>query len=285
MTEPGSTFPPELERNIFELCARSRPKLVPKLMRVAWRVKEWVEPLLYRTITIEFTGAIDGYPVFSWDVLLSAIRSKPTSFFQNSVRNVCLVLSPRVAANVRTLLSVCTGVENLAIVMGRIDGMVPLIASLPLTRFSMYGKALFLDLPPTHPLFARITHLELGNATWFPAEHADRLALMPQLTHVSFQSSLAIHLCLGLLEKCRSLAVLIILNLDHEECRHYLPALSRDPRSVAMQNTFFVKDWEMGAHTGVDYWTRAEDFIARRRSGEIPARQYEILNDASQYIV
>ncbi|KAJ7131272.1 hypothetical protein C8R44DRAFT_871785 [Mycena epipterygia] len=37
----------ELERKIFELAALSRPKAIPTLMRVAWRVKLWVEPLLY----------------------------------------------------------------------------------------------------------------------------------------------------------------------------------------------------------------------------------------------
>jgi hypothetical protein len=34
-------LPTELERQIFELCALSRPVRIPKLMLVAWRVKEW----------------------------------------------------------------------------------------------------------------------------------------------------------------------------------------------------------------------------------------------------
>ncbi|KAJ7126167.1 hypothetical protein C8R44DRAFT_121208 [Mycena epipterygia] len=34
-------LPPELERQIYEICALSRPVLIPKLMLVAWRAKEW----------------------------------------------------------------------------------------------------------------------------------------------------------------------------------------------------------------------------------------------------
>ncbi|KAJ7622098.1 hypothetical protein FB45DRAFT_121814 [Roridomyces roridus] len=41
------SLPPELERDLFELAAYTRPRSIPKLMLVAWRVKAWVEPLLY----------------------------------------------------------------------------------------------------------------------------------------------------------------------------------------------------------------------------------------------
>jgi hypothetical protein len=34
-------LPPELEREIFEICAISRPASIPNLMLVAQRVKEW----------------------------------------------------------------------------------------------------------------------------------------------------------------------------------------------------------------------------------------------------
>lgn len=178
-----------------------------------------------------------------------------------------------------TLLSVCTSVENLAIIHGRIDGMVPLIASLPLRRLFVYGKALFRDLLSTHSIFARITHLGLGNATWVPQEHTDLLALMLQLTHLSFASAIAIHLCRILLETCRFLSVLIIFNLNplDQAYEQYLPTLSRDPRFMTMQNPTFVEDWQMGIHTGVDYWTRAEDFIAQRHSGVIAGTPQFIL--------
>ncbi|KAJ6556180.1 hypothetical protein B0H19DRAFT_140188 [Mycena capillaripes] len=287
-TSPTPRLSCDLERYIFEICALSRPVLVPKLMLIAWRVKE-VEPLLYRTIAVQFPTTIDGYPIFTWDVLMSAIHSKPASFFHRSVRNVCLFLynDATLVANAQNLLSVCTGTENLAIFIG-IDRLVPLIASLPLKRLYTHGKALFRDLPVTHPLFTHITHLGLGNATWLTQEHIRRFTLMPRLTHLSFSdiSDLGIAPCLDLLQTCRSLSVLIVhINGGIEASQQSFPALARDPRFVVMRNAFYVPDWQMGALVGTDYWTRAEDFIAQRRSGEVNALQYEIPGDASYDLV
>ncbi|KAJ7669851.1 hypothetical protein DFH06DRAFT_1320898 [Mycena polygramma] len=48
-----------------------------------------------------------------------------------------------------------------------------------------------------------------------------------------------------------------------------------------MQCEEYEKDWQMGAHTGADYWARAEAFVALRRSGEIDPLDCEIKEDAS----
>ncbi|KAJ6574327.1 hypothetical protein B0H19DRAFT_1063302 [Mycena capillaripes] len=47
------------------------------------------------------------------------------------------------------------------------------------------------------------------------------------------------------------------------------PELAKDQRVVAMVYRSESKDWTTGAHTGIDYWSRDEDFIVKRRSGEI----------------
>ncbi|KAJ6534527.1 hypothetical protein DFH09DRAFT_1092117 [Mycena vulgaris] len=60
--------------------------------------------------------------------------------------------------------------------------------------------------------------------------------------------------------------------------------LVRDTCFVVMRCREYVKDWQMGAHTGPDYWTRAEDFIAKCRSGEIDFLQYAIEEDANETI-
>jgi hypothetical protein len=41
MSSSLPTLPSELEREIFEICAVSRPVCIPKLVLVAQRVKEW----------------------------------------------------------------------------------------------------------------------------------------------------------------------------------------------------------------------------------------------------
>ncbi|KAF7317625.1 hypothetical protein MKEN_00849900 [Mycena kentingensis (nom. inval.)] len=45
-------LPRELERAIFELAALRRPRSIPVLMLVAWRVKEWLDPVLFRSLDI-----------------------------------------------------------------------------------------------------------------------------------------------------------------------------------------------------------------------------------------
>ncbi|KAJ7871108.1 hypothetical protein B0H13DRAFT_1043927 [Mycena leptocephala] len=153
--------PIELERQIFEICAGSRPVLIPKLMLVAWRVKQWVEPLLYRTVAVGYSVAIQGYPIFTWDVLLSVTRSKPACFFRDSVRHMCLNLRHDDIAE--PLLAVCTGLENLSINLPDLKKLPPLIAPLLLKHLHAPLNPLFRDLPLNHQFFALITHLGL---TW-----------------------------------------------------------------------------------------------------------------------
>ncbi|KAF8161930.1 hypothetical protein K438DRAFT_1776210 [Mycena galopus ATCC 62051] len=194
-------LPIDLERHIFEICARSRPALIPKLMLVAWRVKEWVEPLLYHTITfLEYAArAIDGYPIFTWRVLLCAIATKPTSFFARSVRNVCLLAHDGLEADLETLLSVCTGVKNLAIVpaiwrkLRERDRLV-----VPLTHlYTHLLDPLLCTLSASS--FTCITRL--GVEQWqfsrspSYAEMCAHLDHMPQLTHLSSEEAAFIHVC------------------------------------------------------------------------------------------
>ncbi|KAJ7841718.1 hypothetical protein B0H14DRAFT_3457307 [Mycena olivaceomarginata] len=57
--------------------------------------------------------------------------------------------------------------------------------------------------------------------------------------------------------------------------------LTKDPRFVIMDCRYQANDWEVGAHTGIDYWSRAGDLVAKRLSGEIDALQYRIEVDES----
>ncbi|KAJ6568861.1 hypothetical protein B0H19DRAFT_1256565 [Mycena capillaripes] len=283
------TLPFDLERNIFETCALSRPVLIPNLMLVAWRVKEWVEPLLYRTIAVEYSRALDGYPIFTWDVLLSAVRSKPASFFHYSVHNLCILVRDEERSNMEELLTVCTGVQKLSLpVETASNGYGPetplLTAVLALTHLECDDPlSIFENLPPAHSLFSHITHLGLRGMRQHTVQiTASYLSLMPRLTHLSFNATWLIPVFQPLLENCKSLWVLVYLGYPGM----YLASsdISSDPRFVAMLNSHYLLDWQMGAHAGVDYWSRAEDFIMRRWSGEIDEMEYEIIDDASTQI-
>ncbi|KAJ7127315.1 hypothetical protein C8R43DRAFT_700642 [Mycena crocata] len=288
-------LPPELEREIFQVCASARPVTISKLMLVAWRVKDWVEPFLYRTIAIQYTAALEPYPIFTWPTLLSAVHSKPASFFHNSVRNLSLLLmGTSDATNAQQLLSACTGVANLTImnfsvIAADLDGLaqtlIPLLSSLRPRRIHADLLPVLRTLKPAHPFFSQITHVELlredsristaqYDTTWA------QLSLIPHLTHLSFNNIGSTDTPLELLQTCQSLSVLVLLD-PFPPLRPYLTLLTTDPRFVVMSCSARLHDWQLGIHAGLDYWTRAEAFVALRRSGELDAREYEIPEDAS----
>ncbi|KAJ7087506.1 hypothetical protein C8R44DRAFT_820224 [Mycena epipterygia] len=281
-------LPPELQRHIFEICALSRPVSIPTLMLVASHVKEWVEPLLYRTITFHHMHT-SMIPAFTSKILAKTLKSRPACFLEQAVRHVLL---PGVQTDVQRglseqTLSVCTGVQNLWIAELALEDMIPFIARLPLQHLYAHVLPILRTLTPAHPFFSRITHLELLDLS-YDLEAWSGLSRIPHLTHLSFNDHDFIPLCPLLLETCASLAVLVCLNenaLRISTPHHsYAAGLSHDSRFVVMACTYYIKDWQMGVHAGKDYWSRAESFITKRRSGEIDRLQYLIPFDESENI-
>jgi hypothetical protein len=173
------------------------------------------------------------------------------------------------------ILSVSSAVEDLWISTAEpIDFLLPFIGVLPLQRLYCDVKELFAQtqIDFGHPLFSRLTHLELFDQN--ARESYSALALIPHLTHLAFNVPVFLTISVALLETCKSLRVLVLLMLRRSAvsdiAKHQaLGQLSADPRFVQMFCSEFVGDWKAGALTGNDYWSQAEDFIVQRRSGEI----------------
>ncbi|KAJ7438153.1 hypothetical protein FB451DRAFT_1416400 [Mycena latifolia] len=255
-------FPSELEREIFELAAHDQPLCILNLMLVAWRAKEWcvsvsrlasnltdfkTEPLLYRTLVFG-PFYLKGPPSPNAEAFAALIQSetKPASLFHRTAGHL-LIGDCRLLPAAGLILSTCPG---------------------DLTAL-FDGVADF-----THPLFSNITHLEvfyIGNGN----TAGSGFALIPHLT-LSFEGynhRETKPAPLTLLQKCRSLRVLIYLRrsadvgLSKHACDN---ELAEDPRIVYMTSAAYVADWQIGAHTGADdYWARAKAFIAKRLCGEI----------------
>ncbi|KAJ7434673.1 hypothetical protein FB451DRAFT_956255, partial [Mycena latifolia] len=197
-------LPPELERKIFEICALGRPVSIPKLMLVALRVKEWVEPLLYRTITLNAVEpSVDGYPNFTSSILRRAIRRKSATFFQIAVRN--LHFFEDCEDDLVMILSICTGVENLSLGMLEDDPVIPCLELLRLKRLCADVGPSLRYFSATHPLFSQITHLELLDVANTDTALYSQLSLLPNLTHLSFNHGVFIPISSFLLKTCRSL--------------------------------------------------------------------------------
>ncbi|KAJ7133993.1 hypothetical protein C8R43DRAFT_1022152 [Mycena crocata] len=278
-------LPPELEREIFEAAARSRPSSIPTLILVASRVKTWVEPLLYETIYCILPdylladpglARIPGHPIFYYSFLRSLIGTRRASLLR-STRRFFLGIGIISHIPVETVLAACSGIEDLHIAGPQFTSLLSAISTLPLKRLSCTLGRLFpspLQIEFTHQLFSHITHLEhAGYRDPVSPEFWAGLGLIPHLTHLAFTDPGFIPLFLGFLEGCRSLRVLVLRTSAPNLDVHV--RLVEDPRFITMRRGEHpARNWQLGAHTGVDFWSKADGFVALRKSGQLPTLQY-----------
>ncbi|KAJ7486824.1 hypothetical protein FB451DRAFT_1228123 [Mycena latifolia] len=280
-----SILPFELERQIFELSALSRPVSIPTLLCVAWRVKHWIEPILYRTLVIgPHLDAIDGLPLCTVETFTEIAGTQSVSFLRDSVRNLILFVVP--SKDVKFIVSTCRNVENLHIMpLADIEPGDDTLASINMPLRHLYcdfddlcSVVLFesFSLPP----FSRLTHLELfhglTNNTDFIAW--SDVAELAHLSHLSFDIHTLVTVFEYLLTTCKSLRALVIL-CPPPRTAVELQTLAKDPRFVMMVVEDYTGDWQRGILTGDDYWSRADAFIAQRISGEIDRHNFFLEQD------
>ncbi|KAF7369478.1 hypothetical protein MVEN_00277500 [Mycena venus] len=158
-----------------------------------------------------------------------------------------------------------------------------LLVDLPLKQFHGRVTQLF-DLSAEndffHRFFAHITHLALLDQS-VAHETLSNLSLLPNLTHLSLDS-IFVGASLTLLRKCPFLLVFVLIRtrLNFPDIDHHPDggALAEDPRFVLVVCDLkaSLEDWHMGTRSGNDYWSRAEDFVAKRRSGKVDISQYRL---------
>ncbi|KAJ6463156.1 hypothetical protein C8R47DRAFT_1157786 [Mycena vitilis] len=280
-------LPAELEREIFEVASLSWPRSIPRFMLVAWRVYAWVEPLLYRVVIVDDRdkSSPGTHPLaIKSSILLSLIDTKPSSFFKDHVRHLLLFSHGMAAEDEADVLAACSNVEDLWW-SPRSEASVSLI-NMPLKRFHGKLNNLFdFHIDFGHSLLARLTHLEIFDVPNVQPEDGTMeawaaMTRLPHLTHLAFNDTAYLPMCLVLLPTWDSLQVLVVLLYRWtyrgavllEECG--VTDLAQDVRLVTMSSDKSLEDWIMGAYAGVDYWSRAEEFIAKRRSGEINSLRY-----------
>ncbi|KAJ6565295.1 hypothetical protein DFH09DRAFT_1363870 [Mycena vulgaris] len=280
---PSRPLPFDLERHVFELAALSHTVSIPPILRVAWRVKHWIETLLYRTLVIRrflSEGKIHGVPPCSVETFRRVVQTKPASFLRNAVRHL---LFDKIGPNdVRFILHACPAVTDLFFLVvnkGLPDGPAAALTFESMAPTKMYGhpETIF---TLTHcasfhqPIFSQLTHFQLFGP-WvgsdpsadeeYPLTWTD-LASLPSLTHLALTVPSLIPVCSKILRACPDLRALLILNGFFDSP----PAeLADDPRFVIVPQSNYEEDWVRGAVTGMDYWARADVHIAKRISGEV----------------
>ncbi|KAJ7131408.1 hypothetical protein C8R44DRAFT_774792 [Mycena epipterygia] len=262
-------FPPELERLIFEFAAEFDPKSIPNLLLVSQRVNEWIERVKYSTVTSSGSGGSCRL-----GALKRAVQSglKPASFFQDTVRHLFVEHNVLDEDDLREILSTCSGVRSLLVMPfdSSRPALLPSLAAIKPRRLcvvleTIFGTAELIDL--SHPMFTSVTHLDLFGidlqGPWLT------LSLLPALTHLSFLDLYNYNVGTELLSKCEKLEVLIRMASNGYASDRSLSI--DDVRFVCMVLGYYeyVEDWIIGTQGGMDFWARADAFVAKKRRGEI----------------
>ncbi|KAJ7171305.1 hypothetical protein C8R46DRAFT_1262592 [Mycena filopes] len=294
---PGPRLPLELERLIFEVAALSRPIGIPTLMLVAWRIKNWVEPLLYRVLCIG--DNIDackkyGFPVITPEVLCRAFDSRLPTLFARGVESLLVNCHPGrlSSATLSAILSACPAITTLCTYYSSpVKGSLEAMASLrTLRRLSLNVWGLFspADVDFAHPLFQNITHLELFE-DWDDELAAEvdfslytAIIDLPSLSHIAFNNTSLCNAMEPLFLTHARLRCFVCLSfrgyMSETRLASLLPGPHR-PEFVHISQTEVVGDWIRGVQTGEDYWALAEEFIAAKRAGKVDLSRYMISDD------
>ncbi|KAF7301620.1 hypothetical protein MIND_00727500 [Mycena indigotica] len=251
-------------------------------MLVAHRVKEWIEPLLYRTLAFNPDTVIRGM-VACWDVdrFLQTAAHKPPEFFAKAVRNV--LFSRIDESKIIEVLTLCPNIEKLSLLLvGEFGEPLDSLAAVfnPLSPSQIFCATQDLvqmtrDFEYCVPAFAFLTHLEvLGGYEQDddegPEEAQEFLMTLPQLTHLCFSGGMILHedICRNLLE---ALPIRIQTFVWSAQESHDLPAeLLDDVRFVVIYPPDSTDaDWQRGCLNGRNFWTAADEWVALRRAGTV----------------
>ncbi|KAJ6517303.1 hypothetical protein C8R47DRAFT_1086929 [Mycena vitilis] len=278
----GPTFPPELEREIFEIAALLHRSSIPSLLRVARRVLSWIEPLLYRVVRLQESTPMS-------DALLIAMKSKPPDFFRDAVRHLFLesIDCQWSGEDVLQLLKLCSGTLNLGIEAQFLDSLgieftiEPIIhlTDMRVQRLSTDMDSLFgaygwtnLTVALRHPSLVHVTHLDLcdyiqdGENDWL------ELTGLPALTHLCLNGILGCDFVARTLECSRLELLLNLWDSSDRQAAHTwaLGFTVHDVRFAVGVYGFYPDDWEASARGQRCFWLEAEAFVARKRSKMIP---------------
>ncbi|KAJ7617594.1 hypothetical protein DFH06DRAFT_100398 [Mycena polygramma] len=269
-TDAGCSLPPELEREIFEIAAVLYRNLVPTLLLVCRRVHAWIEPLLYRVLS------------FMDSSILLAAQNKSAEFLQNAVRHVFLLRSSPDTEN--DLIRKCAGATNVYITVAADLDLLLILDTMRLEKLSFFFGLQSPLSTLQRLLFRSVTHLEL----YCQADSLDPLPLVWQeWSHIGSLPAVS-HLCLSprfhndvlphALAACPRISIVIAAfwfpSEESDAVELAGSATIRDDRCVVMVIQNYQTDWEIGARGGADSWVRAEEFISRKRRGEIEGGCY-----------
>nr|GAT54519.1 predicted protein [Mycena chlorophos] len=260
-------------------------------MLVAQRVKLWVEPLLYRTITVQNSAKFFH--------LLRILRTKPPSFLASAVWHIHYAIPlPReslVSADIcAEVLALCPGTTHVGTTVSFM-GTRSRDAMSVLTNLQDLTTELGILFEHTQPIdarhrvFAHVTHLNLHDRMGLRSVRQriwDAVPAMPSLTHLRMLSgdSIADAHIEHLLFSCPKLRILLLTLEGHWDEHFHRTRRVSDSRLVwaFVDEAYgrFWADWTRHTRGETCLWTMAEDVVRQRtmRQGSIPSAEAECIH-------
>ncbi|KAJ6476347.1 hypothetical protein C8R45DRAFT_1217029 [Mycena sanguinolenta] len=270
--DPEPVFSPELERTIFEIAAVLDFHFIPTLLRVARRVLQWIEPLFYRDIVIDDSTRAEAFRQaleVKTDLLASSVQhifvTGYSDWPEEDIRLLLRLCAPQLLSLASssptfyepTLLPIFSHMTQLRRWEGRLD--------------LLFGGYPTVDL--SLPAFHTVTHMNVYDD--FTIENHTvicvGLSALPCLTHLCLKKSTLAHIP-RILTQCAHLQVLAVIAYPATVIADNPP--TTDVRFVVSRIGRYLRDWGVGVRGGADFWAAADEFVARKRRGEIKASFY-----------
>ncbi|KAF7317114.1 hypothetical protein HMN09_00446100 [Mycena chlorophos] len=265
-------LPLELERYIFELTSNSFWTCIPRLALVACRVRNWVEPILYRTLILT-KRTPRNVPICSPETLQELLRTKTRKFIAANVRNVFLYCVPM--EQVPEILEHFENLQNIYLLPDTSGVSVGLPTGNNLQH--LYCALVYIRNKLTDTIFARLTHLELFSGI-SDENTASAIVALPSLSHLALDrvrnTGRLEAVFKILLASTRLRAILLLASVSASTMSQH--GLEEDPRVVVVPDFDYLEDWARGALFGDDFWARADVLIAKRLSGEVPRTNFRL---------
>ncbi|KAJ2932326.1 hypothetical protein H1R20_g4733, partial [Candolleomyces eurysporus] len=209
-----SNLPEDVGQLVFELTAELDQETGRSCALVSRKVNTWVEPILYRTLIIQYPGQLEKLCEIVEDINGADPNStKSADFFASHVKAILITESCH--TNLLSILKACHNVEILALwgTSSEYDSEGPAQSNKDLRDFHDFLASPELsprwisigsDILPinkvrfSYPIFQNVTHAELvwGSRNGDSDEvQWDTLRYLPFLTHFSVFSSLHIRGC------------------------------------------------------------------------------------------
>ncbi|KAJ7058934.1 hypothetical protein C8F01DRAFT_1147581 [Mycena amicta] len=232
--DSSPSFPPDIERIIFELAAWNDRQTTLSLLLVAHRVWIWIEPLLYRVLLFETIAPLRRM------LDTSPARSR------RHILHFALDNGRRSLEDGKNMVPTCPNITNLAVWMGP-SGLFPPVE----TALS----------PEQLTPFPALSHLEVFGPNRFPFHSL--LNCVPALTHLAFGTeSYVAELVHDALRICNNSLRVVVALAHNLRARIPREAEINDPRFCVVESAHYKAEWILGAWGGRDFWCRAAERLA-----------------------